>query len=112
MDKTVARLNIEYYRRPLASETDESRRQVIMRRLAEKEAKLVDSKPQERKRRPRQSRIDSEQSKPGPELGPGGFFGSCASGLGPCPPMGRTYVQPLLGFRIHPPVENAPARKN
>jgi len=74
MDKTVARLNIEHYRRLLARETDESRRQVIMRRLAEKEAKLVDSKPQERKRRPRQSRIDSEQSKPGPELGPGRLF--------------------------------------
>ena len=52
MDKTVARLNIEHYRRLLATETDESRRQVIMRLLAEDEAKLVDSKPQERKRRP------------------------------------------------------------
>jgi hypothetical protein len=52
MDKTVARLNIEHYRRLLARETDESRRQVIMRLLAEEEAKLVDCKPQERKRRP------------------------------------------------------------
>jgi len=52
MDKTVARLNIEHYRRLLARETDESRRQVILRLLAEEEYKLCDAKP-EQKRRPR-----------------------------------------------------------
>ena len=53
MDRTIARLNIEHFRRLLARETDESRRQVIMRLLAEEEAKLVDGTPQQRKRRPR-----------------------------------------------------------
>ncbi len=42
MDRTVARLNIEHYRRLLARETDETRRQTIMRLLAEEEAKLAD----------------------------------------------------------------------
>jgi hypothetical protein len=53
LDKTVARLNIEHYRRLLANETDESRRQMLLRLLAEEEAKLNDPKPPERKRRPR-----------------------------------------------------------
>ena len=35
MDRTVARLNIEHYRRLLAQETDESRRRTIQRLLAE-----------------------------------------------------------------------------
>ena len=51
MDRTVARLNIEHYRRLLAKETDETRRQTIMRLLAEEEAKLHDMQPPERKRR-------------------------------------------------------------
>ena len=51
MDKTVARLNIEHFRRLLANETDESRRQMLLRLLAEEEAKIADSKPPERKRR-------------------------------------------------------------
>jgi hypothetical protein len=37
----VARLNIEHYRRLLAEETDDSRRQTIERLLAEEEAKLA-----------------------------------------------------------------------
>jgi hypothetical protein len=41
MDKTIARLNIEHYRRLLARETDEARRQKIERLLAEEEAKLA-----------------------------------------------------------------------
>jgi hypothetical protein len=41
LDRTVARLNIEHHRRQLARETDEPRRQVIMRLLAEEKAKLV-----------------------------------------------------------------------
>ncbi len=54
MDRTVARLNIEHFRRLLAKETDESRRQVIQRLLAEEEAKLADSTaPKERKRKRR-----------------------------------------------------------
>jgi hypothetical protein len=40
MDKTVARLNIEHFRKKLAAETDETRRQQIVRLLAEEEAKL------------------------------------------------------------------------
>ena len=50
MDRTVARLNIEHYRRLLARETDELRRQTIMRLLAEEEAKLTDPPPPEKKR--------------------------------------------------------------
>jgi hypothetical protein len=40
MDKTVARLNIEHFRKKLAVETDEARRQTLMRLLAEEEVKL------------------------------------------------------------------------
>jgi len=42
MDRAVAHLNIEHYRRLLAEETDEARRQTILRLLAEEEAKLAD----------------------------------------------------------------------
>lgn len=41
MDRTVARLNIEHFRKLLAEETDESKRQSILRLLAEEEAKLA-----------------------------------------------------------------------
>jgi len=41
MDKTVARLNIEHYRKSLAAERDEAKRQTLMRLLAEEEAKLA-----------------------------------------------------------------------
>jgi hypothetical protein len=51
LDRTVARLNIEHYRRLLATEADESRRQVILRLLAEEEAKLAGTAPGERKRK-------------------------------------------------------------
>jgi hypothetical protein len=40
MKRTVARLNIEHYQRLLATETDETKRQTLMRLLAEEEAKL------------------------------------------------------------------------
>ena len=40
MDRTVARLNIEHYRRLLAREIDETSRQTILRLLAEEENKL------------------------------------------------------------------------
>ncbi len=41
MDKTVARLNIEHYRKLLANETDETRRRSLQHLLAEEEAKLA-----------------------------------------------------------------------
>ncbi len=41
MDKTVADLNIEHFRKLLAVETDPAKRQVIERLLAEEEAKLA-----------------------------------------------------------------------
>jgi len=40
MDKTVAHLNIEHYRRLLTTETDGERRRLLVRLLAEEEAKL------------------------------------------------------------------------
>ena len=39
----MAHLNVEHYRRLLAVETDEARRQVLSRLLAEEEAKLSNS---------------------------------------------------------------------
>ena len=41
MDKTVARLNIEHYRKSLAAERDEAKRQTLMRLLAEEQAKVA-----------------------------------------------------------------------
>ena len=49
----MARLNIEHYRRQLASEPDEQRRQVLERLLAEEQAKLDGSTPPAQKRRRR-----------------------------------------------------------
>jgi hypothetical protein len=51
MDKSVAQLNIDHYRRLLEKETDEQRRQMLLRLLAEEEAKLGDNAPRDRKRR-------------------------------------------------------------
>jgi hypothetical protein len=51
MDKTVARLNIEHYRKSLATEQDETKRQTLMRLLAEEQAKLAALDPPEKKRR-------------------------------------------------------------
>ncbi len=53
VDRSVARLNIEHYKRLLARETDEASRQQLLRLLADEEAKIADSRPQEPKRRPR-----------------------------------------------------------
>ena len=47
MDRTVARLNIEHFRRLLGKETDETRRQALICLLAEEEAKLADNAPKE-----------------------------------------------------------------
>ncbi len=41
MERTVARLNIEHYRKLLTNESDEAKRQVLLRLLAEEEAKLA-----------------------------------------------------------------------
>ncbi len=41
MDKAVARLNIEHYRKLLSEVTDETKRATILRLLAEEEAKLA-----------------------------------------------------------------------
>ena len=45
VDRIVARLNIEHYRRLLARETDENRRLVLQRLLAEEEAKFQSLTP-------------------------------------------------------------------
>jgi hypothetical protein len=42
MDKTIARLNIEHYRKQLAEPIDDTKRQVLLRLLAEEEKKLAD----------------------------------------------------------------------
>jgi TnpA family transposase len=41
MDKFVAKANIEHYRRKLAEETDDTKRQTLARLLAEEETKLA-----------------------------------------------------------------------
>ena len=41
MDKRIARLNIAHYRDKLVTEQDETRRQILLRLLAEEEAKLA-----------------------------------------------------------------------
>jgi hypothetical protein len=41
MHTTIARLNIEHFRRKLAEETDADKRQMLLRLLAEEEAKLA-----------------------------------------------------------------------
>lgn len=51
MDRTVAHLNIDHYRRLLEKETDEQRRQILLRLLAEEEAKIADNAPKDRERR-------------------------------------------------------------
>jgi len=39
----IAQLNIEHFRKRLATETDEAKRQMLLRLLAEEEAKLASS---------------------------------------------------------------------
>jgi hypothetical protein len=41
LDKTVARLNIEHYRKKLAEETRPDKRAMLLRLIAEEEAKLA-----------------------------------------------------------------------
>jgi hypothetical protein len=46
---TVAKLNIEHYRRLLRTDTDESKRQTLAKLLSEEEAKLAALKAREEK---------------------------------------------------------------
>ena len=48
MDESIAKLNIEHYKRLLASETEATKRQSIARLLADEEVKLAKI-PKERK---------------------------------------------------------------
>jgi hypothetical protein len=49
--KTIARLNIEHFRKKLVTEQDEMKRQTLMRLLVEEQAKLAAlDNPPERKR--------------------------------------------------------------
>jgi hypothetical protein len=41
MDKTIALLNIDHYRKMLATEHDETKRQTLLRLLDEEQAKLA-----------------------------------------------------------------------
>ncbi len=41
VDKAIAELNIAHYRKKLATETDQAKRETLMRLLAEEEAKLA-----------------------------------------------------------------------
>ena len=41
MDKSIAKLNIEHYKKILAAETDATKREAITRLLAAEEAKLA-----------------------------------------------------------------------
>ena len=50
VDKTVARLNIEHFRKLLANEADKTKRQLIARLLAEEEAKLARLEKQNKNR--------------------------------------------------------------
>jgi hypothetical protein len=45
MDRSVARLNIEHFRRLLAQEPDAVRRQMLTRLLAEEVAKISEVRP-------------------------------------------------------------------
>jgi hypothetical protein len=55
MDKSVARLNIEHYRKLLATDLDATKRQTILQLLAREEATLA--------RLTRGDRTESDQSK-------------------------------------------------
>jgi hypothetical protein len=46
--KEIVRLNIEYYKRQLAAETDPTKREIITKLLAEQEAKLQEIERKER----------------------------------------------------------------
>jgi hypothetical protein len=43
MDEGITRLNIGYFKRQLADETDKTKRGILLRLLAEEEAKLAEA---------------------------------------------------------------------
>jgi hypothetical protein len=88
VDRTVARLNIEHYRRLLAGETDEARRQALQRLSAEEAAKLGEETP-----------AGTRKSRP------------ALAAVLPFAPMGRIDIEPLARFPPDPAVGNAPASK-
>jgi hypothetical protein len=45
VDRTIAQLNIAHFREKLKTETDETKRQTLLRLLAEEEAKLAALNP-------------------------------------------------------------------
>jgi hypothetical protein len=51
MDRTVAILNIEHFRKQLADEKDEVKRRMLLQLLAEEEAKLADIESKRKKDR-------------------------------------------------------------
>jgi len=52
MDKMIARLNISHYKMKLVTEQDEAKQQILLRLLAEEQAKLAALEdPPKRKRR-------------------------------------------------------------
>ena len=62
MDKMIARLNISHYKMKLVTEQDEAKRQIVLRLLAEEEAKRVAlADPPNRKRRENSPSCHSRQ---------------------------------------------------
>jgi hypothetical protein len=51
VDKTIAKLNIEHYRRLLSDETDAAKRQTLQRLLVEEEKKLAQIVKQQHQKR-------------------------------------------------------------
>jgi hypothetical protein len=49
LDRTVAHLNVEHYRRLLATETDEPRRKILLGLLAEEVAKVAASETSDKR---------------------------------------------------------------
>ena len=88
MEKMIACLNISHYKMKLVTEQDEAKRQIVLRLLAEEEAKLaaLDDPPKRIKAR---------------ELA-----------VLPFSPVGRLNVDPLRGFRFDPTAKDAVARKS
>ena len=58
MDQAVARLNIEHYRHLLAGETDDIRRQLLLRLLTEEETKLAEPERRGKTNAPRRTQLD------------------------------------------------------
>jgi len=89
MNKKIALLNVDHYRKMLAIEPNETKRQTLLRLLAEEQAKLA--------------ALDHPPNKEVHE--------TCLVGVRPIAPVGRPHVDPLLGFSVDPSAENTTARK-